>query len=1441
LEPNHQITQKEYDDIVQKQELNMLLGENIYEEQEESGTPMTADTRAYEQAKAKLEEGKLNRAQFKQIRHMSMKNLEEAKQLFTGYIPTHVLEHNDAMHTELAQENRQVSTLFCSLPFIGAADFDLAQMLVTAIQKVLLHLGGWLRQFLTDDKGTVCIAVWGCPPFSHHDDAFRACLAAVEIVRVAKDIFRQHYSKSAPGESSANLSASTQTQPTIATVADIAGGVTTANVYCGNVGSVERCEFVVLGDGVNMAARYMSKAMKGGLGVLVDEATKTQAEAHGMAFTDNGGIKVKGKEHPVPSFCPPSADELTAVPPAAAGSPRVFGREKELDMLSQALDASLQHSTGLHIAIRGAYGIGKTHVANAFISAQKDRRLNVGRGRGDLMHQASAYFAWAEVVDQATLKKCVAQMETSPVSSQLSTAALGSLAAKFGGSLAAVIPKNSAQLKVNALSWASKLELLQRVFPSLLQEGGEQADGAGPSPRAADGADMKAKMRGMPRLTSMEDVKRMSSEGLLADLAEFDMDSDPAKAAADLELECTFELVTTLLEIEVNVSGGRPRLLFFDDAQYIDAHSWQLINYVRNRMKPQSLILVAFNSTHENPGLREFCGDRLSAVMMERRQSISISTSAARIAPSPRASVGRGSVVRLKLDLNLELTPLALAAQYKLASSLLVQDAIHQELPVLPPPLKFYIEQSNGYPVIIQLLCQRVLDLELIQKSKFLVPSKADSKAKQIEVDRFRLNRARIELATLTEMRSQLLQRIDIHPTVTRNMLKAASAIGFGMRAVFSLEDLMYVSPTNHLGAIHMKDLERAAKRLVKEGIWIAAPYEAPKLRSPRVAAHSIHRKESTQGRIDEEEAKKEEEEEEAKKEKARDKGSKEAEQKKATESALQQQNEEAEAQAVAAAEARVAVVSVMEAAPPEASPEPSPETSTRRLMSVPSSSDVKKEAAAADQRKSSPDQRMNGLYDSIQASLGVMKQMLTLPPIDTYFAINDESSDSDAEPEAPKVVIVGEVEDDEEEEEEGDDDDDDDDEEGGGEDELEDSFDVDENDVTVDEDELLDDDWDEEDDEGFYDTIQKATIELNKLVGTLRKKSGDYEDGGEGGGGGGGEGGDEAFRLMTPLCTPLSTPMSSLKKEVVGAEEEEQAERGSMTADAAIENGVEDGEEAMENGVEDGEEAMENGAAKGAGGGGGGDGVEGEETKQLKKTASTVRFALPEEETESEGDDDELHLSFHKRSDARELFSFGGDVYDVYATVDLRALADHVSTANTPKMQPAFDELEEEDEDEDDDESEEDGPDITSFCFKHHVLRQVCSKTVTADQRKQLSSKYLDRLKDTDGNDDYELLAHHASSACNYVAAAENFLMASRNTADEKKQAMLLQQAARSIEQLKNTAQENSVSLLKRELMKSEETRRQQRQKQLQEGKPPSQTPIHAPQTGVAGITTAL
>jgi hypothetical protein len=40
--------------------------------------------------------------------------------------------------------------------------------------RIIAQHGGYLRQYLVDDKGTTLIVVLGVPPFAHENDAARA-------------------------------------------------------------------------------------------------------------------------------------------------------------------------------------------------------------------------------------------------------------------------------------------------------------------------------------------------------------------------------------------------------------------------------------------------------------------------------------------------------------------------------------------------------------------------------------------------------------------------------------------------------------------------------------------------------------------------------------------------------------------------------------------------------------------------------------------------------------------------------------------------------------------------------------------------------------------------------------------------------------------------------------------------------------------------------------------------------------------------------------------------------------------------------------------------------------------------------------------------------------------------------------------------------------------
>ena len=171
-------------------------------------------------------------------------------------------------------ELREVTTMFMSWDsYSEEVHIDLLslQNIFLTAQKVLIQSGGFMRQFLVDDKGCVLIACWGVPTASHPDNTRRALCAGAII-----------------GYELSELGMKTSV------------GITTGNVFCGSVGSYVRREYAVIGDVVNLAARLMSKA-KGGL--YVDEATYSRIPAFLQHYLQKlAPMAIKGKDIPIAAY-----------------------------------------------------------------------------------------------------------------------------------------------------------------------------------------------------------------------------------------------------------------------------------------------------------------------------------------------------------------------------------------------------------------------------------------------------------------------------------------------------------------------------------------------------------------------------------------------------------------------------------------------------------------------------------------------------------------------------------------------------------------------------------------------------------------------------------------------------------------------------------------------------------------------------------------------------------------------------------------------------------------------------------------------------------------------------------------------------------------------------------------------------------------------------------
>ena len=110
----------------------------------------------------------------------------DMEQALRCYIPSGVKARLDADQYDWLAELRRVTVLFVkldSLTYSRDVEFDCDDIhhVLCFMQTVIFKYEGMVRQFLVDDKGTVLIAAFGVPPFSHEDDSIRGVQAAVEI------------------------------------------------------------------------------------------------------------------------------------------------------------------------------------------------------------------------------------------------------------------------------------------------------------------------------------------------------------------------------------------------------------------------------------------------------------------------------------------------------------------------------------------------------------------------------------------------------------------------------------------------------------------------------------------------------------------------------------------------------------------------------------------------------------------------------------------------------------------------------------------------------------------------------------------------------------------------------------------------------------------------------------------------------------------------------------------------------------------------------------------------------------------------------------------------------------------------------------------------------------------------------------------------------------
>lgn len=212
----------------------------------------------------------------------SFSNLKNGMRSFSKYVPSKVVARLVSMGREavLGGERRKLTVFFSDIE--GFTDVSENMQPEHLVEELAEYLGSLSRVILahsgTVDKyiGDSIMAFWNAPD-DVENHATLACETAIKIQQHLDDFnrnnpYRPHF-------------------PTRI-------GINTGEVLVGNIGSVERMNYTVMGDNINLGSRLESLNKYYGTDILVSETTRVEA-GYDFNFRPLDKVLVKGKTKPI--------------------------------------------------------------------------------------------------------------------------------------------------------------------------------------------------------------------------------------------------------------------------------------------------------------------------------------------------------------------------------------------------------------------------------------------------------------------------------------------------------------------------------------------------------------------------------------------------------------------------------------------------------------------------------------------------------------------------------------------------------------------------------------------------------------------------------------------------------------------------------------------------------------------------------------------------------------------------------------------------------------------------------------------------------------------------------------------------------------------------------------------------------------------------------------
>lgn len=401
------------------------------------------------------------------------------------------------------------------------------------VQESVARYEGVISRIDPFKQGSKILVLFGAP-LAHEDDPFRAACAALDA--------RARWQRDLGPEFS------------------LRGGIAYGRTFAGPVGAAVRREYTVMGDEVNLAARLMAAAQPGQLLVTLAIAAAIETS---VALTPLAPLQLKGKREPVPVV---QLESLQQDPLAHRLQTRgpLIGRAAEMLTAQTVLRQALA-GHGQLLLITGAAGMGKSHVADMLAAA--------ARAQGALVHlsscapymAASPYAPWTRLL-RALMGLAPDAHDADTARSVLEWLATHACDADAGTLLqlldlpALVVPAAFSQLPAPPAPAPARGGIFQRL--------GQQT---APSATAAAKSIWQL-ARERQRTSGGETWPRL--ERRIAERAQ-------GRRFAAVE-----RLLTTLAAVT-------PLVLIFEDVQWLDALSRQLLLQLSETLITQPILLVA--------------------------------------------------------------------------------------------------------------------------------------------------------------------------------------------------------------------------------------------------------------------------------------------------------------------------------------------------------------------------------------------------------------------------------------------------------------------------------------------------------------------------------------------------------------------------------------------------------------------------------------------------------------------------------------------------------------------------------------------------------------------------------------------------------------------------------------------------------------------------------